>query len=144
MRFFFLYSQLRHNGYNTIIMRGRFTLPNSPGNPGQDFRPHRDTEIPGQEQIKAEAVNGSIRRWEQELLAVGLAGATQYHQGLTLGLKSSIWLKDTDDGRDLTGYNIGGIFNLSEDHHILFSAGSDIAGDNRFSATRVINGLRAS
>jgi hypothetical protein len=26
----------------------RFTLPNSLGNPAQDFRPHRDTDIPGQ------------------------------------------------------------------------------------------------
>jgi hypothetical protein len=42
--------------------------------------------------------------------------------------------KDADDGRDRTGYSIGGTINLSEAHHILVSAGSDIAGDNRFSA----------
>jgi hypothetical protein len=53
---------------------------------------------------------------------------------LTLGTEIFYFGKDTDDGRDRTGYNIGGIFNLTENHHILFSAGSDIAGDNRFSA----------
>ena len=55
-------------------------------------------------------------------------------KSLTLGVEIFYFGKDTDDGRDRTGYNIGGIFNLSEDHHILISAGSDIAGDNRFSA----------
>ncbi len=55
-------------------------------------------------------------------------------QTLTLGTEIFYFGKDTDDGRDRTGYNIGGIFNLTENHHILFSAGSDIAGDNRFSA----------
>jgi hypothetical protein len=53
---------------------------------------------------------------------------------LTLGSELFYFGKDTDDGRDRTGYNIGGIINLSEDHHILVSVGSDIAGDNRFSA----------
>ena len=53
---------------------------------------------------------------------------------LTLGTEIFYFGKDTDDGRGRTGYNIGGIFNLTENHHILFSAGSDIAGDNRFSA----------
>lgn len=53
---------------------------------------------------------------------------------LTLGTEIFYFSKDTDAGRDQTGYNIGGVLNLSEDHHILFSAGSYIAGDNRFSA----------
>lgn len=54
-------------------------------------------------------------------------------KALILGAEIFFFGKDTNDGRDRTGYNIGGIFNLSEDHHILFSAGSDIAGNNRFS-----------
>ena len=55
-------------------------------------------------------------------------------KSLTLGAEIFYFGKDSDDGREHTGYNIGGIFNLSEEHHILLSAGSDIAGDNRFSA----------
>lgn len=31
-----------------------------------------------------------------------------------------------------TGFNVGGIFNLSEEHHLLFSAGRDIHGPDRF------------
>ncbi len=52
----------------------------------------------------------------------------------TLGAEIFYFGKDTVDGRDRTGYNIGGILNLSEEDHILFSAGRDLAGDNRFSA----------
>ena len=55
-------------------------------------------------------------------------------KSLTLGVEVFYFGKDTIDGRDQTGYNIGGIINLTEEHHILFSAGSDIAGDNGFSA----------
>jgi hypothetical protein len=55
-------------------------------------------------------------------------------KAFTLGAEIFYFGKVTADGRDRTGYNIGGIFNLTEAHHILFSAGSDIAGDNRFSA----------
>jgi hypothetical protein len=40
--------------------------------------------------------------------------------------------KTTEDGSSRLGYTAGCIFNLSEDHHLLFSAGSDISGDNRF------------
>jgi Putative MetA-pathway of phenol degradation len=53
---------------------------------------------------------------------------------LTVGVEIFYFSKESDDGRDQTGYNIGGIFNLSEEDHVLFSAGSDIAGQNRFSA----------
>jgi hypothetical protein len=31
-----------------------------------------------------------------------------------------------------TGFNVGGIFNFSEEHHLLFSAGRDIHGPDRF------------
>ena len=65
---------------------------------------------------------------------LGWLGQREITKALTLGAEIFYFGKDTDDGRDRTGYNIGGIFNLSENHHILFSAGSDIAGDNRFSA----------
>ncbi len=55
-------------------------------------------------------------------------------KALTLGAEIFHFGKQTTDGRDETGYNIGGIINVSEAHHILFSAGSDIAGDTRFNA----------
>ena len=55
-------------------------------------------------------------------------------KALTLGAEVFYFGKQTTDGRDQTGYNIGGIINLSKAHHILFSAGSDIAGDTSFSA----------
>jgi hypothetical protein len=65
---------------------------------------------------------------------LGWQGQREITKALTLGAEVFHFSKETDDGRDRTGYNIGGIINLSEEHHILFSAGSDFAGDNRFSA----------
>jgi len=65
---------------------------------------------------------------------LGWLGQREITRVITLGAEIFYFGKDTDDGRDRTGFNIGGILNVSEDHHILFSAGSDIAGDNRFSA----------
>ncbi|MDD2541163.1 MAG: transporter [Desulfuromonadaceae bacterium] len=53
---------------------------------------------------------------------------------LTLGAEIFYFGKESAYGRDRTGYNFGGIINLTEEHHILVSAGSDIVGDNRFSA----------
>ncbi len=53
---------------------------------------------------------------------------------ITLGAEIFYFGKDTVDGRDRTGCNIGGILNLNQENHILFSAGRDITGDNRFSA----------
>ena len=55
-------------------------------------------------------------------------------RALTLGGEVFYFGRQTADGRDETCYNIGGIINLSEEQHILFSAGSDIAGDTRFLA----------
>jgi hypothetical protein len=54
-------------------------------------------------------------------------------KAITLGVEIFYFGKDTADGRDRVGYNVGGIFNMSEEHHILFSGGSDISGDNRLS-----------
>jgi hypothetical protein len=38
------------------------------------------------------------------------------------------------DGRGHTAFNVGGYLHLSEHQHILFSAGRDIVGPNRFSS----------
>ena len=64
----------------------------------------------------------------------GWLGQREIGKALALGMEIYYFGKDSAEGRDRTGYNLGAMFNLSEDHHILFSAGSDIAGDNRFSA----------
>jgi hypothetical protein len=54
-------------------------------------------------------------------------------KALTVGAEIFYFGRDTLAGRGRTGYNAGGIFNMSEEHHILFSAGRDITGDNRLS-----------
>jgi len=53
---------------------------------------------------------------------------------LTLGAELFGQTKTTDTGMNRTGYTIGAIVNLTDYHHLLFSAGSDIHGENRFSA----------
>jgi hypothetical protein len=73
--------------------------------------------------------SGNKNHWQ-----LGWLGQRDLTKELTLGAELFYFGKDTDSGRDRTGYNVGGIFNLSEQHHILFSAGGDIAGNNRFSA----------
>lgn len=65
---------------------------------------------------------------------IGWLAQRDITKALTLGAEVFHFGKQTTDGRDQTGYNIGGIINLSEAHHILFSVGGDIAGDTRFSA----------
>jgi hypothetical protein len=58
----------------------------------------------------------------------------EINKAFTIGGEVFHFSKKEVGGRDRTGYNIGSIVNLNEAHHILFSAGSDFAGDNRFSA----------
>jgi len=53
-------------------------------------------------------------------------------KAITIGAEIFYFGKDTADGRDRVGYNVGGILDVSEDHHILFSGGSDVSGNNRF------------
>jgi hypothetical protein len=55
------------------------------------------------------------------------------NESLSIGAEIFYFSKDTDEGRDRTGYNFGGIFDLNAGNHILFSFGRDISGDNRFS-----------
>ncbi|WP_420265584.1 hypothetical protein [Candidatus Magnetominusculus dajiuhuensis] len=49
---------------------------------------------------------------------------------LTLGAEIFNTSSRAKGDRGETGFNIGGFINLSEDHHILFSAGRDINGPN--------------
>jgi hypothetical protein len=54
---------------------------------------------------------------------------------LTLGGEVFHQTADTVGGRDGTGFNLGGIYDISENHHILFSAGQGIQNSdtNQFS-----------
>ncbi len=72
---------------------------------------------------------GNMDYWQ-----LGWLAERKITESLTIGAEIFYFGKDTEDGRNRTGYNMGGILDLSEDHHILFSAGRDIAGDNRLSA----------
>jgi hypothetical protein len=49
---------------------------------------------------------------------------------LTLGAEIFNTSPKAKGESDETGFNVGGVFNLSEEHHILFSAGRDIKGPN--------------
>lgn len=53
-------------------------------------------------------------------------------KALTLGGELIYRTADTDGGDNSFGFNVGAIINLTENHHILFSAGSDFSGPTRF------------
>jgi hypothetical protein len=53
---------------------------------------------------------------------------------LTIGAELYRQTKTTEDGTSQNGFTVGAIVNLTDDHHLLFSAGRGINGDNRFSA----------
>jgi outer membrane putative beta-barrel porin/alpha-amylase len=53
---------------------------------------------------------------------------------LTVGAELFTQTRDADDAKARTGFNVGAIVNVTDDHHLLFSVGSDINGDNRVSA----------
>lgn len=53
---------------------------------------------------------------------------------LTFGTELFSQTKTTEDEKTRTGFNVGAIVNLADDHHLLFSTGHDIHGENRFSA----------
>jgi hypothetical protein len=52
---------------------------------------------------------------------------------LTIGGEIFHQTPPTRDGGYQTGYNLGAIINVSNNHHFMFSAGSDIRGPNLFS-----------
>lgn len=53
-------------------------------------------------------------------------------KAITVGAELFHATKSKQDSSDRTGFNVGAIINLSEDHHILFSVGRDFHGDNLF------------
>ncbi len=72
--------------------------------------------------------SGSKNFWQ-----LGWLVQRDLNEAITLGAEIFYFSKDSVDGHERVGYNIGGIFNVSEAHHILFSGGSDLTGDNRLS-----------
>jgi hypothetical protein len=52
---------------------------------------------------------------------------------LTLGTELYYKTASTEDGKATTGYTLGAIINITENHHILLSAGQDINGPNYLS-----------
>lgn len=61
---------------------------------------------------------------QRELNKTVTAGAEVFHSTR----------ENEEQSHNRTGFNLGSIINLSEDHHILVSAGRDFRGDNKFSA----------
>ena len=53
---------------------------------------------------------------------------------LTVGTELYYKTAGTEDGKDTMGYTFGAIVNITENHHILLSAGQDIDGPNYLSA----------
>jgi hypothetical protein len=51
---------------------------------------------------------------------------------LSLGAEAFHITRPATDGQDETGYNVGAIFNFSEIHHFICSAGTDIQGPANF------------
>jgi hypothetical protein len=52
---------------------------------------------------------------------------------ITLGAELFYTTPKTKGDSARTGFNVGGILNFTEDHHLLLSAGRDIHGQNLFS-----------
>jgi hypothetical protein len=63
----------------------------------------------------------------------GWQGQREIKKWLTTGGELFYTTPPTRDGKYQLGYNIGGFINCTENHHILFSAGTDIHGPNLFS-----------
>ena len=60
---------------------------------------------------------------------LGWQGQRDLTKWLTLGAEIFYVTPPTTDSSDQVGYNIGGFINFTEEHHLIFSAGSDIHGD---------------
>jgi Putative MetA-pathway of phenol degradation len=53
-------------------------------------------------------------------------------ENLTLGGEMFLNTADSDDAEDEVGFNLGGIYNLNDNMHFLFSAGRDLQGPSLF------------
>lgn len=57
----------------------------------------------------------------------------EFSASLALGAELTYRTASVDDGDNGFGYNVGAVINITGNHHLLFSAGSDFSGPNRFS-----------
>jgi hypothetical protein len=64
---------------------------------------------------------------------IGWAVQHDLSERITLGTELFYITPQAKGEGSHTGFNVGGFFNFSEEHHLLFSAGRDIQGSNRFS-----------
>ena len=53
-------------------------------------------------------------------------------KALTIGTELFFQTKRTTDGDKRVAFNVGSVINLTDDYHLLLSAGRDIKGDNNF------------
>lgn len=53
-----------------------------------------------------------------------------FSKSMTLGGEIYFHTADTEDGKPTSGFNLGGYLNVTENHHILFSFGGNITGEN--------------
>ncbi len=60
---------------------------------------------------------------------LGWQGQRDLSKWLTLGAEIFYVSPPTTDSNHQVGFNIGGFINFTEEHHLIFSAGSDIHGD---------------
>ena len=66
-------------------------------------------------------------------LQLGWQVQREINKTLTLGTEFYYKTASTEDGKDTTGYTLGTIINITENNHILLSAGQDINGPNYLS-----------
>ncbi len=60
----------------------------------------------------------------------------QLTDALALGGEVFHQTANTNNGKDTTGFNLGGVFDITDNHHILFSAGrglQNVRATNEFS-----------
>jgi hypothetical protein len=57
----------------------------------------------------------------------------EFSESIILGSELTYQTADTQNAESSTGFNLGGYLNLSERHHILFSFGRTLSGENVFS-----------
>jgi hypothetical protein len=63
----------------------------------------------------------------------GWEAQREMSKAVTLGAELFYNTKTMEKGSSRTGFNAGAMINISDDHHLLFSVGRDIHGDNRLS-----------
>ena len=62
-------------------------------------------------------------RGNRNYLFLGIGATRKITDELRLGAELFRFSKTEDDGKDAVGFNLGGIYDISETHHILISAG---------------------